>query len=129
MIRGAAGLRSELDPDWDRRTPQEGYGPAPSGGDPAPRARWAQGALLALAPLAALGLQHLFRSTPTLREAPSHGAGPGAADSDFPAWVEAFTGATFREGNRVEVLLDGDELFPRLWADLEAAQHTIDFQI
>ena len=37
--------------------------------------------------------------------------------------------ATLENGNRIELLQNGNELFPRLFADLEAAQHLITWQV
>src|SRR6266567_3167103 len=44
----------------------------------------------------------------------------------FPT-IEAHTGATITGGNRVEILLNGDETFPVMLRDIKAAKSTITF--
>src|SRR5881628_2884029 len=44
----------------------------------------------------------------------------------FPT-IEAHTGATIAGGNRVEILLNGDETFPVMLRDIKAAKSTITF--
>ena len=45
--------------------------------------------------------------------------------TQFPLNVAMLTGAELAPGNRVEVALNGDGTFPRLWDDLRAAQESI----
>ncbi len=54
---------------------------------------------------------------------------PAAGDDAFPDAAQRIGGVAFEAGNHVEVLLDGDGTFPRLWADLRAARHSIAFQV
>src|SRR5690606_34350018 len=57
-------------------------------------------------------------------------APPPAVDHDmFTEAVQQMGGLVLEPGNRIEVLLDGDGTFPRLWADLRAAQRSIAFQV
>src|SRR5204862_1693061 len=42
---------------------------------------------------------------------------------------ELFTGTHVFPGNTVEPALNGDGVYPRLWADLRSAQHTITVQM
>ncbi len=41
----------------------------------------------------------------------------------------AIVAAWLAPGNRVEVLLNGDETYPRLWEDLRSARHSITLQL
>lgn len=54
---------------------------------------------------------------------------PAVGDDVFPAAVQQMGGLVLEPGNRIEVLLDGEGTFPRLWADLRAAQRSIAFQV
>ncbi|MGH7617126.1 MAG: phospholipase D-like domain-containing protein [Gemmatimonadaceae bacterium] len=80
--------------------------------------------------LALIGLLTVTRGTPvgavvTLsRKDP-----PAVNDSLFERTFELFTGTHIFSGNVVEQALDGDGTYPRLWADLSAAQHTITVQM
>jgi cardiolipin synthase len=47
------------------------------------------------------------------------------SDPLFVPTVELLTQSTLPAGNTVELLTDGDETFPRLWADLRAARRSI----
>ena len=85
-------------------------------------------ALVALAPFALIGLQHTFRTSALHTAGGEHGPTPPASDPEFPRWIDRFTRASFDSGNQIEILRNGDETFPRLWADLTAAEHSIDFQ-
>ena len=41
--------------------------------------------------------------------------------------LEGIIGVPFTEGNRIQVLRNGDEIFPAMLAAVEGAQHTVDF--
>ena len=57
-------------------------------------------------------------------------APPPAVDHDmFTEAVQQMGGLVLEPGNRIEVLLDGEGTFSRLWADLRAAQRSIAFQV
>jgi hypothetical protein len=45
----------------------------------------------------------------------------GVSEPEFPLSVSMFTGARLAPGNRIEVLLNGDSTYPRLWQDLRSA--------
>ncbi len=51
------------------------------------------------------------------------------SDPRFPLSVTLLTGAWLAPGNRVEVMLDGDGTYPRLWQDLQSAQQSITLQL
>src|SRR5687767_13023384 len=48
-------------------------------------------------------------------------------ESTFFPTIEAHTGATIAGGNRIEVLLNGDETFPAMLRDIKGAKSTITF--
>jgi cardiolipin synthase A/B len=55
------------------------------------------------------------------------GAGATTAGPGDPCRVlEALLGMPFTEGNRLEILHDGDESFPALWSTIDAAERSID---
>ena len=56
------------------------------------------------------------------------GAPVAPAEPSFPLSVAILTGALMVPGNRVELALNGDGTFPRLWADLRAARRSITIQ-
>ncbi len=48
---------------------------------------------------------------------------------EFPLMATMATGAWLAPGNRVEVTLNGDGTYPRLWEDLRSAQQSITMQL
>ena len=54
---------------------------------------------------------------------------PSIDDPLFARSMELFTGTHLDPGNKVEILLNGDGTYPRLWKDLESAQRTITIQM
>jgi cardiolipin synthase len=80
---------------------------------------------------AIIGVQHVSRGT-SIRHV--HGVGVDGRpvsprEPRFPISVEMLTGTTLRSGNRVDVTLNGDQTFPRLWADLRSAEQSITIQV
>lgn len=76
------------------------------------------------------GLPHAFRE-PLVRNvlADMDGDGLPAVDSPrFPVALRMLTGGSLSAGHRVELLVD-DDIFPRLWADVDAARRSITLQI
>lgn len=98
------------------------------------RVAWRVGAVLlgvVVVVLALLGLPHVFRAAP-LQVVVARGdpAGPPAvADQRFIRMVGALTGTPLELGNRVEILSNGDETFPRLYQDLRSARRSITMQM
>ena len=91
--------------------------------------RWVLIAILL--PLALIGLLHLTRGT-----AVRHVQGVGAdgvpiavGEPQFPLVVTMLTGAWLASGNRVEVTLNGDGTYARLWDDVRSAQQSITLQL
>ena len=81
--------------------------------------------------LALIGFLHLTRGTAVrhVRGVAGDGAAIGVHEPEFPLMATMATGAWVAEGHRVEVLLNGDGTFPRLWEDLRSAQRSITLQL
>jgi cardiolipin synthase len=75
--------------------------------------------------------QYVLRGTAIRRIRALEGeAGPPAAGTaPFLDLYSILTETQLSEGSRAELLLNGDELFPRLWDDLRRAEHSIAFQV
>ena len=85
---------------------------------------------LVLVFLALIGLLSLTRGTPLRRVVYSSRANaPEVRDSTFRDMIALFTGLHLERGNRVEMLLNGDGTYPRLWADLRSATRSITVQM
>src|SRR5215510_14313843 len=83
--------------------------------------RWAL--VLVILALALIGFLYLTRGT-VIRHVRGTSADtrPIAPDEPtFPLSVAILTGATLMTGNRVDVALDGDGTYERLWDDLRSA--------
>ena len=90
---------------------------------------WALGALVFIA--AIIGLLFLTRGTAVQRVRGVGGDGAPVAPSEeaFPLAVAVLTGTPIVRGNRVELALNGDGTFPRLWEDLRSARQSITVQM
>src|SRR5688572_15656066 len=84
-----------------------------------------------IAAFALIGFLHFTRGT-----AVRHVIGVGAdgsplsvSEPQFPLSVTMLTGAALTPGNRVELALNGDGTYPRLWDDLRSAQQFITLQL
>lgn len=90
-----------------------------------------QGRALLAAAAAAGALVAVFRATqpdtPALR-LQSDFAAVEASSPTFARLLELYARARFEDGNDVEVLLNGDGTYPRLWHDLRNARRTIVIQ-
>ncbi|HEX6630428.1 MAG TPA: phospholipase D-like domain-containing protein [Gemmatimonadaceae bacterium] len=91
-------------------------------------ARWALLAVLLL--LAAIGFFYVTRGTAVrhVRGVGADGAPVAPEEPQFPLSVAVLTGTVLSGGNRVELALDGDGTFPRLWDDLRSARRSITIQ-
>ena len=79
---------------------------------------------------AIVGMLFITRGT-AVRHVRGVGADPAPvapADPSFPLSIEVLAGAPLLPGNRVDLALNGDGTFPRLWADLGAARRSITIQ-
>jgi cardiolipin synthase len=79
---------------------------------------------------AVVGLLFITRGTAVhrVRGVAADGTPVDPSDSTFPLAVTVLTGAAIVPGNRVELALNGDGTFPRLWADLRGARRSITIQ-
>src|SRR5215831_17653491 len=81
--------------------------------------------------LALIGFLHLTRGT-AVRHVEGIGADTAPIDvsePQFPLGATMLTGAWMAPGNRVEIALDGDGTYPRLWEDLRSAERSITVQV
>ena len=78
-----------------------------------------------------IGLLFLTRGTAVqrVRDVGADGAPVAPTDPAFPLLVAVLTGTPMLAGNRVDVALDGDGTYPRLWSDLRAARRLITVQM
>ena len=83
--------------------------------------------LAAVVLLAVIGLLHLTRGTAVrhVRGVGADGTSMSPVEPEFPLGVAMLTGAVLLDGNRVEIALNGDGTFGRLWEDLRSAQRSI----
>ena len=86
---------------------------------------------MAVAALALIGFLHLTRGTAVrhVRGVASDGVPIGVSEPQFPVAVTMLTGASILPGHRVEVMLNGDGTFQRLWEDLRSARLSITLQL
>src|SRR5687768_2688095 len=87
------------------------------------------GLVLVLLVFALVGVLYLTRGTPvsTVRTF-GDGAPPATGDPLFRRTVELLSGMTLRQGNDIEVLVNGDRTFERVWDDLRSAKKSITVQ-
>lgn len=80
--------------------------------------------------LAAAGLLTLTRDTPArVVHAFGEASGPPPpGDPAFRTTVELFTQTRLSPGHDVEILLNGDGTFPRLWSDMRSARRSLTVQ-
>jgi cardiolipin synthase len=81
--------------------------------------------------LALIGILSVTRDTPVtsvIAEGDREGP-PTVADPLFAQTIELFTKTHIDQGNKVEILLNGDGTYPPLWRDLASAQRTITVQL
>jgi cardiolipin synthase len=88
----------------------------------------AAGGLLLL--LAFIGLLYSTRGTPitSVRNVGDEAGAPAIADERFLPTVELLTRANLMDGNALEVMINGDQSYPRLFDDLRSARRSITLQ-
>jgi cardiolipin synthase len=91
--------------------------------------RWALFAFVLIA--AVIGLLFITRGTAVrrVRGVGADGVPVGASEPGFPATVALLAGSPLLPGNRVELALNGDGTYERLWADLRSARESITVQM
>jgi len=80
---------------------------------------------------ALIGFLHVTRGTAVrhVRGVSSDGMPIAVGEPEFPLMAAMATGASLQPGNLVEVLLNGDQTYPRLLDDLRSAQQSITLQL
>jgi cardiolipin synthase len=81
--------------------------------------------------LALVGFLHLTRGTAVrhVQGVGADGTAIGVSEPEFPLMATMTTGAWLAPGNRVEIMLNGDGTYPRLWEDLRSAERSITLQL
>ena len=81
--------------------------------------------------LALIGFLHLTRGTAVrhVRGVGADGAPISVSEPEFPLMATMATGAWLVPGNHVDVMLNGDGTYPRLWEDLRSARRSITLQL
>jgi cardiolipin synthase len=81
--------------------------------------------------LAMIGFLHLTRGTAVrhVRGVAADGAPISVSEPQFPLMAAMATGVWLAPGNRVDVMLNGDGTYPRLWEDLRSAKQSITLQL
>jgi cardiolipin synthase A/B len=86
--------------------------------------------VIVLSVLALIGLLSITRGTPLRRVAyDARTRPPAVADSSFRDLMSLLSATAIQPGHRIEQLLNGNGTYPRLWADLRAAQRSITVQM
>jgi len=91
--------------------------------------RWAL--VVVILSLAWIGVLHLTRGTAVrhVRGVAVDGTPISVGEPEFPVMATLATGAWLAPGNRVEIMLNGNGTYPRLWDDLRSAQLSITLQL
>ena len=79
--------------------------------------------------LGLLGLLDAVRGTPIRTVVPLGATLPPVDDPSFRTSMELVSRTTLHEGNGVETFWNGDQTYPRLWADLRGARESITLQL
>src|SRR5687767_6747263 len=87
--------------------------------------RWALVAVILS--FAWIGFLHFTRGTAVrhVRGVATDGVPISVSEPEFSVMATMATGAWLAPGNHVEVMLNGDGTYPRLWEDLRSAQRSI----
>lgn len=77
--------------------------------------------------IALIGFLYITRGTAVrhVRGAGADGTTVAPSDPQFPLSITLLTGAVLAPGNQVELAVDGDGTYPRLWEDLRSAERFI----
>ncbi len=80
---------------------------------------------------ALVGFQHLTKGTPikVVKTFDDAEEPPAVSDKAFRETIGLHTGCVLNDGHVVELMTCGDDTYPRLWADLRAAQSSITLQM
>lgn len=85
---------------------------------------------LILGLMALIGIMGALKGTP-VRKVKAYGGGerPDVRDPAFRDTIETLVHTQLAAAHEVDVFMNGDELYPRLWADLKAARKSISVQL
>ena len=83
---------------------------------------------LILALIGILSVTHDTPVTSVIAEGDKDGP-PSIEDPLFARSIELFTGTHIAPGNNVEILLNGNGTYPRLWKDIASAERTVTVQM
>ena len=79
---------------------------------------------------ALIGFLHVTRGTAVRHvQGVADGVPIGVSEPQFPLSVTLLTGAWMAPGNRVDVALNGEGTYSRLWEDLRSARQSITLQL
>ena len=78
-----------------------------------------------------IGVLYSFRGTPVehVRGLSGSRTGPAVGDAHVRRTAELLTTLNLAPGNRIEVFINGDQTYPRLWADLNRARRSLTLQM
>ena len=83
---------------------------------------------LVLALIGILSVTHDTPVTSVIAEGDKDGP-PSVEDPLFARSIELFTGTHIDPGNNVQILLNGDGTYPKLWKDIASAERTVTVQM
>jgi cardiolipin synthase A/B len=83
---------------------------------------------LVLALIGILSVTHDTPVTSVIAEGDKDGP-PSVEDPLFARSIELFTGTHIDPGNNIQILLNGDGTYPRLWKDIASAERTVTVQM
>lgn len=86
---------------------------------------------LLILPFSIIGFLHSVRGTPVKRVSMYRGNGqpPAVEDPLFLHAMQLLTGTRLQHGHAVDVMINGDQTYPRLWDDLRSATESITMQM
>ena len=79
--------------------------------------------------LGLIGFLDAVRGTPIKKVLPVGPSLPSVDDPAFRTSMELVSRTAMCEGNHVEIFWNGDQTYPRMWADLRGAKRTITLQL
>ncbi|MEP6690835.1 MAG: phospholipase D-like domain-containing protein [Gemmatimonadaceae bacterium] len=80
---------------------------------------------------AMIGLLFTLRGTPLSRVigVGRHSTPPAVSDPTFHETMSLLTNTNFVAGNSIDITINGDQTYPRLWADLRSAKQSLTVQM
>lgn len=86
---------------------------------------------LVVLPFSLIGILYSVRGTPVKRVSSYRGNGhpPSVEHPQFLHAIQLLTGTPLEHGHAVDVMVNGDQTYPRLWEDLRGARESITMQM